>query len=86
LHTHHVTACRKLSEGGSSKHVDQHLAANAPPPVWWWGGGSRGIVPMIRSNTDARDYARQLLEYLDGLKNAEADREGTHYSFTASTL
>jgi hypothetical protein len=41
---------------------------------------------MIRSTTEPWDSARRLAEYLEGLKNAEADREGTHFFFTISSL
>jgi hypothetical protein len=41
---------------------------------------------MIRSTTEARDFARLLADYLEGLKDTEADREGTHSSFAASSL
>jgi hypothetical protein len=41
---------------------------------------------MIRSNAEAWDFARCLTEYLEGLKSAEADREGTHFPFTTSSL
>jgi hypothetical protein len=40
----------------------------------------------IQSTAEASDSARRLAEYLDGLKNAKADREGTHFSFVTSSL
>jgi hypothetical protein len=36
---------------------------------------------MIRSTVAALDSTRCIAEFLEGLKNAEADREGTHFSF-----
>jgi hypothetical protein len=84
-----VLASRKSSEDGSSKRIDQQLTvtqitlstttASVPPPV----GETSSI---IRSSAEARDFARQLHEYLEGLKDAEADQEGTCSSFTASTI
>jgi hypothetical protein len=84
-----VTICRKTSEGGSSEHTDQKLTttqtvssmgvAPVPPPTG-------GTALMILSYAGACDSSRQLIEYLDGLKDAKADRKGTSLSFTTSTL
>jgi hypothetical protein len=41
---------------------------------------------MIRSTAEARDFARLLADYLEGLKDMEAGRVGTHSSFAASSL
>jgi sulfate adenylyltransferase subunit 1 (EFTu-like GTPase family) len=41
------------------------------------GGGSL----MIRSSAEAWESSQRLIEYLEGLKNAKADREGTPFSF-----
>jgi Zn-finger protein len=40
----------------------------------------------IWSTAEASDSARRLAEYLEGLKNAKADREGTHFPFVISSL
>jgi hypothetical protein len=53
--------------------------APVPPPL-------RGTSLAIRCTIEAWDSARCLAEYLEGLKNAEADREGTHFPFTISSL
>jgi hypothetical protein len=50
-----------------------------PPP-------SGGTALTIRSNAEAWDSARRFTEYLEGLKNVEADQEGTHFPFTTSNL
>jgi hypothetical protein len=55
------------------------ITALIPPPVG--GTGS-----TIQSTAKARDVARLLADYLDGLKDMEANRAGTHYSFAASSL
>jgi hypothetical protein len=41
---------------------------------------------MIRSTVEARDFARLLADYLEGLKDTEADQAGTHSSFATSSL
>jgi hypothetical protein len=41
---------------------------------------------MIRSTAKAREFARLLADYLEGLKDMEAGRVGTHSSFAASSL
>jgi hypothetical protein len=41
---------------------------------------------MIRSTAEARDLARLLIDYLEGMKDTEANRVGTHSSFAASGL
>jgi hypothetical protein len=41
---------------------------------------------MIRSIAKARGFARLLIDYLEGLKDMEADRVGTHSSFAALSL
>jgi hypothetical protein len=41
---------------------------------------------MIRSTAEAWDSAWRLTKYLEGLKNAEADREGTHFPCTTLGL
>jgi hypothetical protein len=56
-------------------------AAIAPVPL-----PSGGTTWMIQSNAEAWDSARRLTEYLEGLKNAEADQDGTHFPFTTSSL
>jgi RAB protein geranylgeranyltransferase component A len=49
-----------------------------------WGGGGVGLT--IRSNVETRDSAQRILEYLESLKDVEADQEGTCSSFAASNL
>jgi hypothetical protein len=41
---------------------------------------------MIRSTAQAWDSTRRLTKYLEGLKNAEADREDTHFPFTTPSI
>jgi hypothetical protein len=87
-HTDGITSCRKSSKDGSSKSAGQSLlttpsvllvATSLIPP-------SGGTSLTIRSTAEASDSARHLAEYLEGLKNAEADREGTHFPFVTSSL
>jgi hypothetical protein len=69
---------------GSSKRTDKQPAivqiipsmssTPVPPPA-----GVTGM--MIRSTVAALDSTWCIAEFLEGLKNAEADREGTHFSF-----
>jgi hypothetical protein len=59
--------------------VSSATTAPIPPPLG-------GMTMMIRSNAKAWDSVRCLTEYLEGLKNAEADRKGTHFPFTTSSL
>jgi hypothetical protein len=40
-----------------------------------------GACWTIRSPIEAWKSSQRLTEYLEGLKNAEADRKGTHFSF-----
>jgi hypothetical protein len=89
LHVDHMTVYRKFSKSGSSKDVKQQLAtvqtspsvaaASAPPLVV-------GIGLMIYSNVEARHSIRWVLQYLESLKDAEADREGNRSSFTSSSF
>jgi hypothetical protein len=70
-----VIACRKSSKGGPSKTIGRQLAS-APPPV--------GVTSlMVCSNAEARRSTQCVLQYLDGLKDVEADREGIRSSCTA---
>jgi hypothetical protein len=41
---------------------------------------------MICSTIEANDSILQVAAFLEGLKDAEADRDGTRSSFTASSL
>jgi hypothetical protein len=41
---------------------------------------------MIHSTVEAKDSILQIADFLEALKDAEADREGTLSSFTASSL
>jgi hypothetical protein len=41
---------------------------------------------MISSTVEAKDFALWITTFLEGLKDAEADREGTLSSFIASSL
>jgi hypothetical protein len=89
LHTDGIIVCRKSSEGEPSKHTDRTLAipwaysptatASTPPPA---GGTSS----TIRSTIEAKDSVLRIVDFLEGMKDAEADREGTLSSFTASSL
>jgi hypothetical protein len=83
------TVCRKSSEGGPSKRADQLLAipqvslvadaGSAPPPA---GGTSS----MIHSTVEAKDSTLRIADFLEGLKDVEAGREGTLSSITTSSL
>jgi hypothetical protein len=53
------------------------LAASILHPV-------AGTCLMACSNADARHCARWILQYVESLKDAEADQEGNKYSFTVS--
>jgi hypothetical protein len=74
------------------KHTDQQplvaqislstATAFVPPPVR--GAGGTGL--RICSTAEARDSARWLADFLEGLKDIEIDREGTHSSFTPLSL
>jgi hypothetical protein len=49
------------------------IAAAAPPPM--------GVIDSkVVSTTKAWDYSRCAIEFLEGLKNKEADREGNPFS------
>jgi hypothetical protein len=71
------------------KHADQPLAVphasspvaagSAPPPAG--GTGS-----TIRSTIEAKDFALRIVDFLEGVKDVEANQEGTLSSFTASSL
>jgi hypothetical protein len=75
-----VIAHRKSSTGGPSKATEQQLAveqvisyvatASAPPLVW-------GTCLSVCSNTKASHSAQRVVQYLENLKDVEADREGT---------
>jgi hypothetical protein len=54
-------------------------AASAPPPV---GGTSS----TIRSTIESKGSTLRITDFLEGLKDAEADQEGTLSSFTSSNL
>jgi hypothetical protein len=41
---------------------------------------------MIQYTAEARDFARLLADYLEGLKDTEASRAGTHSSFATLSL
>jgi hypothetical protein len=71
------------------KRVDRPLAIphvsspaptdSAPPPA-----GEIGLT--IRSTFEANDSVLRVAAFLEGLKDAEANREGTLSFFTASSL
>jgi hypothetical protein len=42
-----------------------------------------GVGLMTCSNVDARSSTQQILQYLESLKDVEADQEGIRFSFTA---
>jgi hypothetical protein len=74
-----VIAHRKSSTGGPSKATEQQLAveqvisyvATASAPLVW------GTCLSVCSNTKARHSAQRVVQYLENLKDVEADREGT---------
>jgi uncharacterized OsmC-like protein len=77
---------RKLAEDKSSKADEQEsidmqissmVAAFSPLPLV-------GAGLMACSNADAMSSAKQILQYLESLKDAEANREGNMSSFAAS--
>jgi hypothetical protein len=86
-----ITICRKPSKGESSKATEQQLArkhtissvatASVPPP-----GGGGGTSLMICSNTKTWHSTQQVLQYLENLKDVEADQQGNRSSFTASSF
>jgi hypothetical protein len=45
-----------------------------------------GTSLSIHSNIEAKDFVLQITDFLEGLKDAEADQEGSLSSFTASSL
>jgi hypothetical protein len=53
------------------------VAISAPPPMV-------GTGLMIFSNAEASQSTRQVLQYLEILKDAKAEREGNQCSFTTS--
>jgi hypothetical protein len=73
---------RKPSAGGSSKQVDKQaatlqiptpvIAVVAPPPV-------EAIGSKVVSTAEAWDYCRCVTEFLEGLKNRVANREGNPF-------
>jgi hypothetical protein len=72
--------CRKSTDGEPSKAVEQQpvnvqttpslTVVSASPPL-------AGACLMACSNVDARSSTQQILRYLESLKDAEADQEGT---------
>jgi hypothetical protein len=88
-HSGDITYCRNPFKDGSSKSACQPPLTTpsvlpvsttpVPPP-------SGGTSLAIRSTAEALDSVRCLVEYLEGLMKAEADREGTHFSFVISSL
>jgi hypothetical protein len=46
--------------------------------------GGTGL--MICSTVEAKDYVLQVARFLEGLKEVEADQEGTLSSFTTSSI
>jgi hypothetical protein len=62
-------------------HIYLHLQ---PLRMFLLLGGGAGST--IRSTAEARDFAQLLADYLEGLKDTEADRAGTHSSFSTSSL
>jgi hypothetical protein len=84
-----VTARRKPSASGPPKQVDTHAAvlqiatpviAAPPPPT---GVFSSKVVSTAKS----WDYSRRVTEFLERLKNREADREGyPFFPFATSTF
>jgi hypothetical protein len=51
-------------------------AASIPPPVV-------GTSLTACSNANAGHYTQRVLQYVESLKDAEADRDGNKFSFTA---
>jgi hypothetical protein len=83
MYSNDMTAHRKSSASGPPKQADNQaavlqivtpmIAAAAPPLV--------GMVGLeIVSTTEGWDYSRCVIEFLEGLKNREADREGNAFS------
>jgi hypothetical protein len=80
-----LITCRKFTEDKSSKAdelkpVDMQTisllaAIFVPPPL-------AGAGLMACSNADAMSSAQRILQYLESLKDVEADREGNMSSFT----
>jgi hypothetical protein len=81
--------CRKSYEGGPSKCADRPLAmpqVSSPVVVGFAPPHAGGTSSMIRSTVEAKPSILWVADFLEGLKDAEADREGTLSSFTASSL
>jgi hypothetical protein len=81
-----VIICRKSTDGKPSKAADQQPAnvqathslaiVSASPPLV--GAGLAAC-----SNADARSSTQWILQYLESLKDVEADRKGIRFSFAA---
>jgi hypothetical protein len=61
-------------------HVSSHAPASSAPRQ------AEGTCSMIRSTIEAKESILQVAAFLEGLKDAETDQEGTLSSFTASSL
>jgi hypothetical protein len=89
LYVGHITICRKSTKSESSKVAEQHPAGNQtispvaatsiPPPMV-------GTGLVICLNAEARHSTRQILQCLESVKDAEADREGNRSVFNASSF
>jgi hypothetical protein len=68
--------------GGSSKKADKSSTVHQPVPpiiVAPIPSSSEGSNWTVLSTTDAWNSSRRVTEFLEGLKNREADREGTPF-------
>jgi hypothetical protein len=78
--------CRKSTEDKPPKADEQGpvnmqttssmAATSAPRPL-------AGAYLMACSNADARSSGQRVLQYLESMKDAEAEQEGNRSSFTA---
>jgi hypothetical protein len=71
--------CRKPSTGGSAKSINKLATVHQPIPsavIASTPFSSERIDWTILSTADAWNSSRRVTEFLEGLKNREADLEG----------
>jgi hypothetical protein len=77
MYSHHSSVCRKPSSADPSKKITQPACSSYATPIAPYAGVT-GSTTL--SAAEAWDYYWWIAEFLEGLKNREADQEGNPFT------
>jgi hypothetical protein len=77
MYSNDLSVCRKPSSADPSKNITKSATSSYATPITPFAGV---ISSTTLSATEAWDYCRQTAEFLEGLKNRDANQEGNPFT------